>query len=216
MQQSHSKNDDESALMEAIEGSREATGEKHKVVDADSGFASRDNYERLEGEKQEALIPDRRLEAEQRGETSRGEYDRSKFSYDERADTYVCPQGEVLSTISEVTIRGIRYRRYANAPACAECVFRDKCTTGKFCFIFRDQKEEFQDRMRRKLESEENRIRYNKRAHAAESPYGHAKRNLKFTYVMRRGINKVRMEMAMLFMLHNIMRVAPAMIGAGL
>ena len=69
--------------------------------------------------------------------------------------------------------------------------------------------------MRRKLGSEENRVKYNKRAHAAESPYGHAKRNLKFSYVMRRGIGKVRMEMAMLLMLHNIMRVAPALIGAG-
>ena len=68
--------------------------------------------------------------------------------------------------------------------------------------------------MRAKLELEENRRRYNKRGHAAESPYGHAKRNLKFTFVMRRGIEKVRMEMAMLFTLHNIMKVAPAILGA--
>ena len=213
--QVNSKDDGKAALVEAIEGSHDVTGKKHDVVDADSGFASRDNYERLEKEEQEALIPDARLEVEQKGGTSKGEYDRSKFVYDERTDTYICPWGQVLSNRTEVTIKGIQYYRYANASACKECEFRDQCTSGKFRSIHRDQKEEFQERMRAKLKSEENRIRYNKRAHSAESPYGHAKRNLKFTHVMRRGIEKVRMEMAMLFMLHNIMRVAPALIEGG-
>ena len=90
--------------MDAIEGSREATGEKHRVVDADSGFASRDNYERLEKEEREALIPDHRLEAEQSGETSRWQYDRSKFIYDEKADTYICPWGRRLSKKAEVIL----------------------------------------------------------------------------------------------------------------
>jgi len=69
--------------------------------------------------------------------------------------------------------------------------------------------------MRAKLDLEENRILYNKRAHAAESPFGHVKRNLKFTYVMRRGIKKVRMEMSLLFMLHNILKVASVLSYSG-
>jgi transposase len=213
--QVNGQDDDEAALFEAIEGSRDSSGKKHKVVDADSGFSSRDNYERLEREGQEALIPDRRLEVELRDEGSRGEFDRSKFIYDERADCYICPWGKFLGKIGEVTIKGRRYRRYANVSACKGCEFRDKCTTGKFRSIYRDQNEEVQERMRAKLELEENRERYNKRAHSAESPYGHVKWNLKFTHVMRRGIEKIRMEMALLFMLHNIMRVAPVLLGAG-
>lgn len=213
--QVNARDDDEAALMQAIEGSQESTGKKHEVVDADSAFASKDNYERLEQEGQEALIPDRRLEAELRDEVVRGEYDRSKFIYDERADRYICPWGKFLSKIGEVTIKGRQYRRYANTSACKECEFRDRCTRGKFRSIYRDQNEEVQERMRAKLEWEENRVRYNKRAHSAESPYGHAKRNLKFVHVMRRGIEKVRMEMALLFTLHNIMRVAPVILKAG-
>jgi transposase len=213
--QVNARNDDEAALMDAIKGSRKATGQKHEVVDADSGFASRDNYERLEKEGQEALIPDHRLEAEQRGETSRGQYDRSKFIYDERIDTYICPCGARLSKMAELTIQGIQYHRYANASACKECDFRDKCTPGKYRSIYRDRKEEFQERMRGKLKVEENQAKYNKRAHASESPYGNLKRNLKFTYVMRRGIEKVRMEMAMLFMLHNILKAAPVLMEGG-
>jgi len=52
--------------MGAIEGSRENTGEKHNIADADSGFASKGNFEKLEEEGRKALIPDRRLEAEER------------------------------------------------------------------------------------------------------------------------------------------------------
>ncbi len=212
--QVNARNDDEAALMEVVEGSREKTGTTHKTVDADSGFASKDNYERLEQEGQEALIPDRRMEAEQRKEVSRGDYDRSKFTYDERTNIYICPQGKSLGKIGEATIKGRRYDRYGNASACRQCEFREKCTRGKFRRIYRDQNEVVQERMRARLELEENRSRYIKRAHAAESPYGHAKRNLKFTHVMRRGLEKVRMEMALLFMLHNIMKVAPVLVGS--
>ena len=69
--------------------------------------------------------------------------------------------------------------------------------------IYRDQNEEVKERMREKFEIEENKEFYKKRAHASESPYGHIKHNLKFRILMRRGISKVRMEMALLGMLHN-------------
>ena len=61
--------------------------------------------------------------------------------------------------------------------------------------------------MRHRLGLNANKRIYNRRAHAAESPYGQAKRNLKFTCCMRRGIDKVKMEMALVFMLHNLMRL---------
>jgi hypothetical protein len=61
------------------------------MVVADSRFASMDNYEKLGEKRQDALIPDRRLEVEMRGETLKGEYDRSWFRYDRGHDEYVCP-----------------------------------------------------------------------------------------------------------------------------
>ena len=59
------------------------------------------------------------------------------------------------------------------------------------------------ERMREKFNKEENKERYKKRAHSSEAPYGHIKHNLKFRQVMRRGIEKVKMEMALLGILHN-------------
>ena len=87
---------DPGALGGVIAGSRETTGERHEEVVADAGFASMAGYESLEADGQQALIPDRRIEVEQREECAKGAYDRSQFDYREKRDCYICPQGEVL------------------------------------------------------------------------------------------------------------------------
>ena len=74
--------------------------------------------------------------------------------------------------------------------------------------INRDRNEEVKERMREKFSGEKNKELYKERAHASEAPYGHIKHNLKFKIVMRRGIEKVRMEMALLGILHNGLKLA--------
>ena len=198
---------DPAALGEAIAGSRQNTGEKHEEVEADAGFASMENYESLEAEGQEALIPDRRMEVEEQGTTAKGDYDRSSFSYRESSDSYRCPAGQILKNSGTVEMNGRLSDRYENARACAGCVHREQCTRGSHRRVFRDHNEEVRERMRGKLQGKRSRRRYNKRAHAAESPYGNVKSNLKFRAVMRRGSEKVLMEVALLFMLHNMLKL---------
>jgi transposase len=201
---------DPAALPEAIEGSRENTGEKHEEVEADAGFASMENYEQLEEDGQEALIPDRRMKVEESGSGVKGDYDRGKFAYIKGKDIYLCPLGRVLSNTGTVQQNGRSYQRYENAAACAGCAMREKCTRGSHRRVYRDENEAVRERMRGKLEKKRGRKRYNRRAHAAESPYGHVKGNLKIRAVMRRGREKVRMEMALLFMLFNGLKLATA------
>ncbi len=169
-----------------------------------------ENYEKLELEGQEALIPDLRMEVEGRGTMAKGEYDRSKFSFRAKSDSYRCPSGWILRNTGSVETHGRIYDRYENPSACARCVVRSKCTKGTHRRVFRDRNEEVRDRMRTKLEKKRSQGRYNKRAHSAESPFGNIKWNLKFRAVMRRGLKKVRMEAALLFMLHNFMKMTIA------
>jgi transposase len=208
--QVNEQDNDAAALEPALEGSRQTTGEKHEEVEADAGFASMENYESLEAEGQRALIPDRRVEVEEHGRTAKGEYDRSKFHYREGSDSYRCPAGQVLRKTGAVEVSGRRYDRYENAQACAGCVHHGRCTRGSHRRVFRDQNEEVRERMREKLRGKRAHRRYNKRAHAAESPYGNVKWNLKFRAVMRRGREKVLMEAALLFMLHDMLKVGVA------
>lgn len=205
--QVNSQDDDAQALRASIEGSRANTTEGHGVVVADAGFGSVENLEGLEAENQVALIPDRRMELEAHGEPSRGEYDRSKFLYRDKADCYICPVGKKLKGVGTYSINGRAYHRYANPGACRQCACKPACTKAPQRMIYRDQSEGLKEQMRHRLSLKRNKRIYNRRAHAAESPYGHVKRNLKFTCCMRRGIQKVKMEMALVFMLHNMMRL---------
>ena len=208
--QVNAEDNDAAALLEAIEGSRRSTGEKHREVEADAGFASMENYEKLELGGQEALIPDRRMDVEKNGTTAKGEYDRSKFTFRANSDSYRCPCGWILANTGSVEINGRLHDRYENPSACARCSYRSRCTKGTHRRVFRDQNEEVRERMRTKLDKKRSQGRYNKRAHSAESPFGNLKWNLKFRAVMRRGTRKVRMEAALLFMLHNFMKMEPA------
>ena len=201
------EDNDPAALEGVIEGSRETTEERHREIVADAGFASMANYEKLEADGQMALIPDRRMDVEQRGECAKGEYDRSKFEYKEKGDCFLCPGGEVLENVGKVQINGREHDRFENRKACAACPFREECTKSKFRSVTRDGNEKVRDRMREKLGKKKGRNRYNKRAHAAESAYGQVKGNLKFRQFMRRGRDKVKMEVGLLFMLQNLLKV---------
>jgi hypothetical protein len=166
------EDNDAAALPEAIEGSRQNTGEKHREVEADAGFASIENYEKLELDGQEALIPDPRMEVEESGTTAKGDYDRSKFAFRGKSDSYRCPSGWILKNTGSFEINGRIYSRYENPSACARCAFRSRCTKGTHRRVYRDQNEEVRERMRAKLVKKRSQQRYNKRAHTAESPFG--------------------------------------------
>ncbi len=198
---------DVEALIPAIEASRETTQSRHEVVNADSGFSSVENLEKLREDRQNALIPDRRMEAESRGVTSKGEYDRSRFSYDANEDMYICPEGKRLNHKSSSKQNGRTYHLYYNQDACRSCKHRKKCTKGKHRTISRDENEAIKENMRTQLKNPENQELYKLRAHAIESPFGQIKHNLKYRIVMRRGRTKVLMELSLLGMLHNILKI---------
>lgn len=204
-------NNDAKALNEVIEGSENETEKRHDVVLADSGFFSISNCEELEEKGQSALIPDKRLEVEQREETAKGEFDRSKFTYDEKKDEYECPKGAVLSKVGSYKKDKRTYNRYANSEACKECKYKEECTKGKHRVIVRDSNEACKERMRKAFVDEVNQEKYKKRAHSAESPFGQIKHNLKYRIFMRRTKEKVKMECALLIMLHNILKIGKVM-----
>jgi hypothetical protein len=153
------------------------------------------------------------MEVEQREECAKGAYDRSQVDYRAKRDCYICPQGEVLEKAGRLMINEREHDRYENRAACLACANRKQCTKGSYRTVTRDRNEEVRERMREKLGKKRGRARYNKRAHAAESPYGQVKGNLKFRQFMRRGREKVKMEVGLLFMLHNILKLAPVRSG---
>lgn len=174
---------------------------------ADAGFTSFDNLEYCEEKGINVLIPDRHLEVEEQGLTAKGEYDRSRFKYDQNQDQYLCPQGQLLYCLGKTISNGRSAKRYGNPQACRQCPVRTKCTRGKHRIIIRDDKEYLKEQMQQKLSLLENKEIYNLRAHSAEAPIGCVKWNWKFISFLRRTIPKVCVECALLFALHNILKI---------
>lgn len=204
--QVNEQNDDVGALIQAIKGSRRKTGRRHEEVEADAGFSSIENYAALESDRQNALIPDRFIEVGESG--TQQAYSRNRFRYQRGNDAYRCPEGKTLRKSGTRTYDGRRYDRYQNPKACAQCGVRRECTTADYRTILRDHQEDVRDRMRHRLKLKRSKKRYNQRAHAAEAQYGNVKWNLKFRAVFRRGRDKIAMEVALLFMLHNFFKIA--------
>jgi stress response protein YsnF len=202
---------DSQALQPAIEGSFKNTGQFHENYPADPAFGGFDNLEYLEKNQRNGLIPDKRAEVERLGITAKGEYDRSKFTYDQTADVYYCPQKHTLNFSGQATNNGRKAGRYSNPQACGQCPMKAQCTKGKCRVIIRDDNEEVRDRMRAKLADEENKRIYKLRAHSAEAPYGCVKRNWGFTHLLRRGTALAAVECALVFSLHNLLKLAAVM-----
>lgn len=211
--QLNEENDDAKALSPSIQGSYDKTGEKHEIVVSDSGSNSFDNLEKLKASEQEALIPNKRYEVEKSGNLKRGEYDRSKFQYDKEKDVYTCPSGMELEKTCKYMDSGREKHRYENKEACTKCPNLNECSKGNHRTITRDSKEALKEEMSNKLNQEENQTIYKKRAHASETIYGQFKHNLKYRIFMRRGYKKVSMEMGLLCMLHNILKIGKSRLG---
>ena len=188
----------------AIEGSIKNTGSARGSTVQDSGFSSFRNLEELEKKNQFSLMPDKRFESD----SVAGTFSRSNFIYHKEGNYYICPANKRLDYVSSFKDKKGRLRyRYMNVSECAVCSYIGKCSKGEKKSISRDHNEEIAESMRNNLKKEENKKIYKKRAHCSECPTGHLKQNIKFKTVMRRGLDKIKMEMNLVFMLHNILKI---------
>ncbi|MHB1418073.1 MAG: IS1182 family transposase [Bacillota bacterium] len=136
------------------------------------------------------------------------EYGKSKFTYDEGNDAYICPQGQLLKAYKPRKENAIYagHKRYFNAVACINCPVKEKCTIS-------EKGRTIQDRPFQRIADEvdkrtaENADMYKKRQRLAEHPFGTLKRDFGFTYFLTRGTESVRAESLMHFLIYNMKRV---------
>ena len=63
---------------------------------ADSGYSSYENLEYLEEQRITGYIPDQWGESMSKGTRKNPEFDKSKFTYQDKTDAYLCPEGNEL------------------------------------------------------------------------------------------------------------------------
>lgn len=131
---------------------------------------------------------------------NQGLIDKSAFVYDATQDEFRCPAGQTLvflRTSQDKKKWGTAKRRqYGGCPACADCVHAKLCckNSDKGRLLSRDQYEEYRERLRRRMATEEGREIYKRRKHTVEPRIGHIKHNMGVRRFLRRGLEKVKTE----------------------
>jgi transposase len=119
--------DDRQALMPMLEAAEENLGQQVECSLADAGYHTAANVALSQSQGRTVLMPDRHAARAQ------GPYHRDAFEYDEAADTYACPKGEVLRFQGiQRDKKGQPVRRYrASAAACRVCPAFGVCTKNR-------------------------------------------------------------------------------------
>jgi transposase len=139
-------------------------------------------------------------------------YNHEHFVYDPLADTYCCPQGELLKTNgSWYNTHGrrnilISFKQY-KTKACKLCPVRIKCTRSKTGRLIERSiyAENYEKNRKNILEKEQ---LYRRRQTIAEHPFGTIKRQWGFSYILtKRGINRATSDVGFMFIAYNFRRI---------
>jgi len=146
-------------------------------------------------------------------------YNISQFSYDPNSHSYICPQGNSLTTNGNWynKERKSAMRKYATSvkvqhfktTACKSCPVLDLCTKntrGRGRVIERTQHQDYIDINRRNVEQKEH--LYKRRQAIIEHTYGTIKRQWNFHYVItKKGMDKAAADVGLMFTAYNLRRI---------
>lgn len=140
------------------------------------------------------------------------EYNYEHFIYDATADTYTCPENQVLTTngtwYKELTSSGniIWFRQYKTR-SCKTCQARSQCTRSRTArLIHRSEFAEYYQVNRRNYEEKEH--LYKRRQAIVEHHYGTLKRQWGFSYILtKKGMERASSDVGFMFIAYNLRRI---------
>ena len=129
------------------------------------------------------------------------------FYYDEKEDSYTCPQGHKL-TSNGSWYRGNNYNfRQYKTRACKNCPARISCTRSRNGKIV--QRSEYTPLLEQNRERvERGKARYRRRQAIVEHPFGTIKRQWGYGYIMtKRGVERASADIGLIFTAYNLRRI---------
>jgi len=190
-------------MMEQVKNNLETLPDE---ASADAGYFSYDNLE-YGTEKVDLYLPDTLLKALDNDKEGKFRYEKSRFLYDEMADTYTCPEGQVLRKVRKLNRKDKTPMMVYQGDSCGRCPVREKCTKRAVREIFRDGREPLLEAMRVKLRTEEGKAIYNKRMYTVEPVFADMKWNRHRMMMSVRGKVKVNGEFCLMCLVHNVKKI---------
>ena len=205
---------DKQELKPALEQVNETTGELPDKLSADNGYMSGDNLEALDESPVDVYIATDKGEKENKIPLSESERKlvKADFDYNEEENTFTCPGGQILEMKRE-SEEGTRIYQ-GEAEVCANCAYQSRCCqskNGNARSITCDDKEPLRQQMNSKMEKEDSKAVYKERKVIVEPVFGQIK-NMGFRGFSVRGRKKAAGEFALVCAVHNIKKIAKAMI----
>lgn len=203
---------DRNQLEPMVEQNESNIGESLEEVTADSGYGSYDNYEYLENKGINGFVPDQYFHKCKSGEYEKEEnrYHHTNFKYDESDDSYICPEGEKLvywkTRTKKSDTRQWNHKVYRGV-ACITCSKRSLCTKAERRELLIDMREPLLQVMRKKLLSQEGKLKYLMRQYLIEPVFGHLKYNIGYTHFLLRGLEKVNGEFKLMCIGWNLKKM---------
>lgn len=168
---------------------------------ADKGYFNTDELAKCEKDHIIPYVPRQK----ENNSTGNQDYVLSKFTYDEKENVYICPEGQKLYCHTEKM--DAKEKIYYNTEACSHCKNRDKCTTSKE----KGRKLRIQGNHEfgkaSLMRVKDNYEKYRKRQTIAEPVFGTVKRALNFGYFLLRRIGNTLGEACLAFFAYNLKRV---------
>jgi transposase len=138
-------------------------------------------------------------------------YNVSEFTYDEKEDFYVCPQGHKLTSNGKwykksrrnniVNVQHYKTKKCKGCPVLNQCT---KITHGRV--IERTEYAPYIERNRRNVEKNEH--CYKRRQAIVEHPYGTIKRQWGFNYIItKKGKDRASADVGLMFIAYNLTRI---------
>lgn len=182
-----------------------------ETVVADSGYGSEENYEKLENENIEAYVKYNYFHQEQkRKKTPSQNLSQAPLPYNKEEDVYYCPMGQKMKNIGQkITKTSNGYKQVKQvyqAQNCKGCPLRSSCHKSKKnrCIEKNHKLEQFKQKARELLLSEQGISHRKKRCADVEATFGILKQNHNFRRLMLRGQEKVEIETGLMAIAYNL------------
>ena len=173
---------------------------------ADRGYYKGDAIKACYDAGIKVLIP----KTQTSGNKAAGLFDRSDFRYDERADNYQCPAGEILQRRFSTVEKGKTMQVYfSSVSVCRNCTLRSKCTTSDQRRIRRWEHEGLLDVMEENLTNTPDAMPM--RSRTVEHPFGTLKNWMGHSHFLTRRLKNVRTEMSLHVLAYNLRRMISIM-----
>jgi transposase len=134
-------------------------------------------------------------------------YNVEHFTFDKGGGSYICPQGQTLTTTGKWhQAKTYKFKRYTTK-ACMACPVKEKCTKARYGkAIQRSEYQELIDNNKERVS--QNKEYYKRRQAIVEHPYGTIKRQWGFSYIItKKYIHRASADVGFMMVAYNLRRL---------